>query len=65
MNYSSRSQSVVRGALVVRHCPRSGPRRPQVNYCDISNMQLRTKKKQGEFLFIGQVVLGLKRFEKH
>ena len=36
--YSSRSQSVV------RHCPRSGPRRPQVNYCDISYIQLRTKK---------------------
>ena len=24
--------------------PRSGPRRPKVNYCDISNIQLRTKR---------------------
>ena len=26
--------------------PRSGPRWPQVNYCDISNIQLRTKRTQ-------------------
>src|SRR4029434_633954 len=26
--------------------PRNGPRRPKVNYCDISNIQLRTKRTQ-------------------
>src|SRR4029434_11059888 len=33
-------------SFILSNMMKCGPRRPQVNYCDISNIQLRTKRTQ-------------------